>query len=157
VDAGGGEDRAAYRPAALEAADPGRARPPRAYHADRPKAYRERVGPEGFARAPVGTGPYRFTKMDVSAGVEFERFDDYYEGGPKGRPAIRRITAHHLSDAVTELTELLSGRVDWIWNINPEQMENVNRLPTLQAVQKDSMRVGYLQPDAGGAAAPATR
>ncbi|MBX6373193.1 MAG: ABC transporter substrate-binding protein [Acetobacteraceae bacterium] len=115
-----------------------------------PKAYRERVGPEGFARAPIGTGPYRFTKVDVSTGVEYERFDDYYQGGPKGRPAIQRITARYLSDAATEMTELLSGRVDWIWNINPDQMDNVNRLPTLQAVQQESMRVGYLQPDAAG-------
>ncbi|MBW8267916.1 ABC transporter substrate-binding protein [Caldovatus aquaticus] len=119
-----------------------------------PKAYRERVGPEGFARAPVGTGPYRFTKVDVSTGVEYERFDDYYQGGPKGRPAIQRITARYLSDAATEMTELLSGRVDWIWNINPDQMESVNRMPNLQAVQQESMRVGYLQPDAAGRSGP---
>ena len=55
-----------------------------------PQAYREQVGMEGFSRAPVGTGPYRITKFDVAGGVEYERFDGYYEGGPKGKPAIRR-------------------------------------------------------------------
>ena len=115
-----------------------------------PKAYRERVGPDGFSRAPVGTGPYRITKTDVAAGVEFERFDDYYAGGPKGKPAIQKLTARYIGDAATELTELLGQRVDWIWNMNPDQMANVNRLPYLQATQQESMRVGFLNLDAAG-------
>lgn len=115
-----------------------------------PKAYRERVGPEGYSRMPISTGPYRFTKVDVSNGVEYERFDGYYQGGPKGRPTIQKITARYLSDAATELTELLAQRVDWIWNINPDNIANVNRLPFLQAVQQESMRVGYLTMDAAG-------
>jgi peptide/nickel transport system substrate-binding protein len=115
-----------------------------------PKAYRERVGAEGFSRAPIGTGPYRITRVDVASIVEYERFDGYYLDGPKGRPAIRRITARFVTDAATELTELLAQRVDWIWNMNPDQVANVNRLPNLQAVRQESMRVGYLLPDAAG-------
>ncbi len=115
-----------------------------------PKAYRERVGAEGFSRAPIGTGPYRFTRVDVAAGVEYERFADYYQGGPKGRPAIQRLVARYIGDAATELTELLGQRVDWIWNMNPDQMANVNRLPYLQATQQESMRVGFLNLDAAG-------
>jgi peptide/nickel transport system substrate-binding protein len=115
-----------------------------------PKAYRERVGAEGFSRAPVGTGPYRFTKVDVASGVEFERFNDYYEGGPKGRPAIQKLVARYIGDAATELTELLGQRVDWIWNMNPDQVANVNRMPYLQATRQESMRVGFLNMDAAG-------
>ncbi|MCA3278946.1 MAG: ABC transporter substrate-binding protein [Roseomonas sp.] len=115
-----------------------------------PMAYRERVGDEGYARMPISTGPYRFTKVDVSNGVEYERFDGYYQGGPKGRPSIQRITARYLSDAATELTELLAQRVDWIWNMNPDNIANVNRMPFLQALQQETMRVGYLGMDAAG-------
>jgi peptide/nickel transport system substrate-binding protein len=115
-----------------------------------PKAYRERVGPEGFSRAPIGTGPYRFTRVDVAAGVEYDRFDDYYQGGPKGRPAIQKLVARYIGDAATELTELLGQRVDWIWNMNPDQIANVNRLPYLQATRQESMRVGFLNLDAAG-------
>jgi len=115
-----------------------------------PKAYRERVGPEGYARAPVGTGPYRLTRVDPGAQLEFERFEDYYQGSPKGRAAIRRMTVRFVPDAATELTELLAQRADWIWNINPDQFENVNRVPYLQAQRKESMRIGYLSIDAAG-------
>ena len=52
-----------------------------------PKAYREKVGLQGFAEKPIGTGPYK-----VSGGsgndVVFTRNDDYYEGGGKSKPKI---------------------------------------------------------------------
>ncbi|MBI3515057.1 MAG: ABC transporter substrate-binding protein [Proteobacteria bacterium] len=115
-----------------------------------PKAYRERVGAEGYARAPVGAGPYRITKVETSAKVEFERFEDYWQGSPKGRPAIKRLVVRFVPDAATEMTELLSGSTDWIWNLSPDQMDGVNAMPTLQAVRKESMRVGYLSIDAAG-------
>ena len=115
-----------------------------------PKAYREKVGPEGYTRAPVGAGPYRITKFDPGAAVEFERFDGYWQGSPKGRPAIRKLSVRFVPDATTEMTELLSGRTDWIWNLNPDQFDSVNKMPTVQAIRQESMRIGYLSIDAAG-------
>ncbi len=50
-----------------------------------PKAYRERVGGE-FSKQPVGTGPYKVTKVDGVTEIDIERNDDYFDG-PKGKPA----------------------------------------------------------------------
>ncbi len=119
-----------------------------------PKAYRERVGADGYARAPVGTGPYRIARVDPGALIEFERFEDHYRDSPKGRPAIRRMTVRFVPDAATEMTELLAGRADWIWNFNPDQFDSVGRMPTLQAVRQESMRIGYLSIDAAGRSGP---
>src|SRR5262249_32316261 len=83
-----------------------------------PKAYRERVGADGYAKAPVGAGPYKITKVDPSVSVDFERFEDYWAESPKGKPAIKKINARFLPDAATELTELLAQKTDWIWNLN---------------------------------------
>ncbi|MDQ8731613.1 ABC transporter substrate-binding protein [Bradyrhizobium sp. LHD-71] len=118
-----------------------------------PKAYREKVGPEGYAKAPVGAGPYKITKLESSASVEFERFDGYYDS-PKGKPAIKKLVVRFVTDAATELTELLSQRADWIWNLNPDQFDNVNKVPFLQAVRQESMRIGYLSMDAAGRTGP---
>jgi peptide/nickel transport system substrate-binding protein len=115
-----------------------------------PKAYREKVGPEGYAKAPIGTGPYKVTKFEAGMSVEMERFEDYWAGSPKGKPAIKKLSVRFVPDAATELTELLAGRVDWIWNMNPDQFDNVNKLPHLNAVRKESMRIGYLSLDAAG-------
>jgi peptide/nickel transport system substrate-binding protein len=115
-----------------------------------PKAYREKVGPEGYAKAPIGTGPYKVTKFEAGVSVDMERFEDYWAGSPKGKPAIKKLSVRFVPDAATELTELLAGRVDWIWNMNPDQFDNVNKLPHLSAVRKESMRIGYLSLDAAG-------
>ena len=115
-----------------------------------PKAYREKVGADGFAKAPVGAGPYKVTKVDPSVSVDFERFEDYWADSPKGKPAIKKINARFLPDAATELTELLAQKTDWIWNLNPDQMANVDKIPFLQTTRKESMRVGYMQIDAAG-------
>jgi peptide/nickel transport system substrate-binding protein len=114
-----------------------------------PKAYRERVGAEGYSKAPVGAGPYRFTKVEASV-LELERFADYYADSPRGRPAIGKMQIRFVPDAATEMTELLAGRTDFIWNFNPDQFDAVGRMPTLQALRQESMRVGYLGIDAAG-------
>lgn len=114
-----------------------------------PKAYREKVGPEGYAKAPVGAGPYRITKVEAGE-VDFERFEDYYADSPKGRPAIRRMVERFVPDAATEMTELLAGRADFIWNFNADQFDAVNRMPMLQALRQESMRVGFLRFDTAG-------
>src|SRR5882724_7512538 len=115
-----------------------------------PKAYREKVGAEGYAKAPVGAGPYKITKVESGVSIDFERFEDYWAGSPKGKAAIKKLSVRFVPDATTEMTELLAGRADWIWNLNPDQFDNVNKLPMLTAVRKESMRVGYLLLDAAG-------
>lgn len=115
-----------------------------------PKAYREKVGPEGFAAKPVGAGPYKIVKNEQGKEVVFERFDDYWAGSPKGKPAIKTLHVRFVSELATQVTELLAQRSDWMWNINPDQRENINKMPYLQAVQQESMRIGYVSIDAAG-------
>ncbi len=115
-----------------------------------PKAYREKVGPEGFSAKPVGAGPYKIVKNVQGQEVVFERFEDYWAGSPKGKPAIKTLQVRFVPDLATEVTQLLAKQVDWIWNINPDQMVQINKMPHLQAVQQESMRIGYLSIDAAG-------
>jgi peptide/nickel transport system substrate-binding protein len=115
-----------------------------------PKAYRERVGPETYAKQPVGAGPYRLVQVDASNVIHLERFDGYYADSPKGRPAIGKIQIRQVADASTELNELIGGRADWIWKYNADQFDNINRLPNLMAQRAESMRVGYVNMDAAG-------
>jgi peptide/nickel transport system substrate-binding protein len=115
-----------------------------------PKAYREKVGADGYAKAPIGTGPYRIVKWEAGKEVLFERFEEYWAGSAKGKPAIKTMFVRFVPDAATEFTELLAQRVDWIWQFNPDQFDNINKTPVLQAVRKESMRIGYLSIDAAG-------
>jgi peptide/nickel transport system substrate-binding protein len=119
-----------------------------------PKAYREKVGPDGFAAKPVGAGPYKIVRNEQGKEVVFERFDDYWAGSPKGKPAIKTLHVRFVPDLPTSVTELLAQRADWVWNINPDQMKGVNATPYLQAVQQESMRIGYMSIDAAGRSGP---
>ena len=115
-----------------------------------PKAYREKVGPEGFAAKPIGAGPYKIVKNEQGKEVVFERFEDYWAGSPKGKPAIKTLHVRFVPDLATEVTNLLAKQTDWIWNINPDQMAQINKMPHLQALQQESMRIGYMSIDAAG-------
>jgi peptide/nickel transport system substrate-binding protein len=115
-----------------------------------PKAYREKVGAEAYAKAPIGAGPYKVTSVEPGVSATFERFDGYWAGSPKGKAAIKNISVRYVPDAATEMTELLAQRADWIWQFNPDQAAGVNRMPNLQTVFKESMRIGFLSIDAAG-------
>jgi peptide/nickel transport system substrate-binding protein len=119
-----------------------------------PKAHREKIGADAYARAPIGTGPYKITKVDGTTQIDMERYDGYYSGSPKGRPAIRYIKIHQVPDAATEMAELLGGRADWIWGYNADQFDNIARVPNLQALRFGTMRVHFLTLDAAGRTAP---
>ena len=113
-----------------------------------PKAYRERVGAE-FSLHPIGTGPYTITKVDGVTEIDLVRNDGYYEG-PKGKPAIKNIVIKEVADATGELTQLLSGQSDWVWNVSADQLPKLAAMPTLQTATSESMRVAYVTPDSAG-------
>jgi peptide/nickel transport system substrate-binding protein len=115
-----------------------------------PKAYREKIGADAYAHAPIGTGPYKITRVDGTTQIDMERYDGYYAGSPKGRPAIRYIKIHEVPDATTELTELLGGKADWIWGYNADQFANITRMPNLEAVRFGTMRVHFMTVDGAG-------
>ena len=115
-----------------------------------PKAYRERVGAHEYSRHPVGTGPYKITRVDGVTEIDLERYDGYYADSPKGKASIGKIVIHEVPDSSTEMAELLGGRADWIWKFSPDQFDNVNRMPTVQALRAESMRIGYINMDAAG-------
>jgi peptide/nickel transport system substrate-binding protein len=115
-----------------------------------PQAYREKIGADAYAHAPIGTGPYKITKVDGTTEIDLERYDGYYAGSPKGRPAIRYIKIHEVPDATTELTELLGGRADWIWGYNADQFANIARMPNLQSLRVGTMRVHFVTIDGAG-------
>ena len=115
-----------------------------------PKTYREKVGVDDYARHPIGTGPYQITRVDGVTQIDLQRYHGYYADSPKGKPAIGKIVIHEVPDSSTEMAELLGGRADWIWKFSPDQYDNVNRMPTVQALRSESMRIGYIKMDAAG-------
>lgn len=78
-----------------------------------PHAWRT-MGAEAFARAPVGTGPFRLVKFDAER-MAFER-------APSWRAAdhISRLEVAIIPDGAARLQALLSGAVDLIEGLSPD-------------------------------------
>ena len=53
-------------------------------------------------------------------------------------------------EEATQVTMLLGNQADWIWYFNTDNFDNINRMPTLQAVRAESMRYGMVSLDAAG-------
>lgn len=61
-----------------------------------------------YARAPVGTGPYRFAKWKTHQYIVLEANPDYFEHAP----GIKRYVFRVIPDQAVEFLELVSGGVD---------------------------------------------
>ncbi len=115
-----------------------------------PKATRERLGADAYAKLPVGAGPYRITRVDGAAEVEMERYEGYYPDSPKGRPAIRRLIMRAINEPAGLTAEILGNRADWVWQVVPDAFDHLSQVPFLTGVRAESMRIGYLSLDAAG-------
>jgi peptide/nickel transport system substrate-binding protein len=92
-----------------------------------PKKYVEKVGDEGFKKAPVGAGPYKF--MSFSPGVELvmEAFEGYW----RKTPSVKRLVFKVITDESTRLAALKRNEVDIVYSIRGELAEELQRSPGL--------------------------
>jgi len=70
-----------------------------------PKAYYEKVGPEGFEAAPIGTGPYMVDKFERNAFVRLKANENYWGGAPE----FKTVTIKFVTDAAARVAEVESG------------------------------------------------
>ncbi|WP_428737375.1 peptide-binding protein [Sulfurimonas sp.] len=61
-----------------------------------------------FNTNPIGTGPYKLSKLEFSKDIELVAFDDYFEG----RAKIDKIAFHVIPDATTSFLMLKSSKLD---------------------------------------------
>ena len=52
-----------------------------------PKKYFEKVGEDGFRRAPIGAGPYKFVSLQPGIELVLEAFDGYW----RKTPSVKRL------------------------------------------------------------------
>ncbi len=92
-----------------------------------PKAYVEKVGVEGFKKAPVGAGPYRFVSFTPGVELVFEAFDGYW----RKTPTVKRLVFKVIPEEATRLAALKRGEVDLAYSIRGELAEELRRTPGL--------------------------
>jgi peptide/nickel transport system substrate-binding protein len=93
-----------------------------------PKKYVEKVGDDGFKKAPVGLGPYKFVSFTPGVEVVMEAFDQYW----RKRPNVRRLVFKVIPDESTRLAALKRGEVDIVYSIRGALAEELRRTPGVQ-------------------------
>jgi peptide/nickel transport system substrate-binding protein len=92
-----------------------------------PRKHVEKVGEDGFKKAPIGAGPYRFVSATPGVELVLEAFDGYW----RKAPSVKRLVFKGVPDATTRLAMLKRGEVDIAYAINGELGEEVRRSPGL--------------------------
>jgi peptide/nickel transport system substrate-binding protein len=92
-----------------------------------PRKYLEKVGDEGFKKAPIGAGPYRFVSFNPGVELVFEAQDSYW----RKSPSVKRLVFKSVPDEATRLAMLKRGEADVVYLLQSELAEEARRTPGL--------------------------
>jgi peptide/nickel transport system substrate-binding protein len=93
-----------------------------------------------FNRNPVGNGPFRFVSWTANQQVVFEANPDFV----LGRPNLDRVVFRIIPEQTTELTELLTGRLDLIRAVLPAEAPRVENNDGTRLITYPSRSYTYL-------------
>ena len=88
-----------------------------------PKKYVEQVGDEGFKKAPIGAGPYKFVSFAPGLELTMEANDQYW----RKKPSVQRLVFKVIPDESTRLAALKRGEIDIAYSIRGELAEEIER------------------------------
>jgi peptide/nickel transport system substrate-binding protein len=109
------------------------------------KVIREK-GHEWMQENPVGTGPYKLVKWAKKQEHLLMRNDDYW--GPK--PAFKYVRIRIIPEQATQIAELISGGVDIIKAVPPDQMDVINKSGQARTSTSPILRTAFIQLDQAG-------
>jgi peptide/nickel transport system substrate-binding protein len=93
-----------------------------------PKKYVEKVGDDGFKKAPIGAGPFKFVSFNPGVELVMEAWDGYWRKAPN----IKRMVFRSLPDESTRAAALKAGEVDLVYLLSGPTAEEIRRTPGLR-------------------------
>jgi peptide/nickel transport system substrate-binding protein len=106
-----------------------------------PKAYVEKVGDDGFKKAPIGAGPYRFVSFNPGIELVMEAFEGYWRKAPH----IKRLVYRSMPEETTRAAALKKGEVDIAYLLTGPVAEDIRRTAGFKLVApKESPAVFWI-------------
>ena len=93
-----------------------------------------------FNANPVGTGPYKFVKWTLGDSVEFEAFEDYWEGAP----AIKKLTYRIIPEGSSRTIALEAGEVDFIVEVETNDLARLEETEGISVINKTGTAFNFL-------------
>ena len=101
----------------------------------------QKEGAEGFGKAPVGTGPYKFKEWIPGTRLALDAFNGYWRGPAR----IKHVVIRPIPELSTRISELETGGVDIIMQVPPDQVARLKKNPSLKIVGVASTQPMVLQ------------
>jgi len=92
-----------------------------------PRKYVEKVGDDGFKKAPIGAGPYKFVSFNPGVELVLEAFEPYWHNTPR----VKRLVLKVIPDESTRLAALKRGEIDIAYSIRGELAQELQHTPGL--------------------------
>lgn len=97
----------------------------------KPKLYIESVGNDGFARKPVGTGPFEFADRQRGQFLAMRRFPGYW--GAKA--SVAEVTIKIAPEEQSRIAQVMAGEADVATPVSPVLAARLGSMPALQVVR----------------------
>jgi peptide/nickel transport system substrate-binding protein len=107
-------------------------------------------GHDWMQENPVGTGPYKLVKWSRKQEHQMVRNDDYWGS----KPHFKHVRVRIIPEQATQIAELLSGGVDVIKAVPPDQMDVINKSGQARTVTSPILRTAYIKLDQPGRNGP---
>jgi peptide/nickel transport system substrate-binding protein len=104
-----------------------------------PPKYFSTTAVEDLAKKPVGTGPYKFVSWVRDGDLVMEANPGYW--GQK--PVIQQVTMRTIPEPGTRVSALLSGDVDVITAVSPDELDRINRSGRARALTLPGNRIPF--------------
>ncbi len=105
-----------------------------------PKDYFEKVGAEGFEKAPIGSGPYMLDAFERDSFVRLKRFDKYW--GPA--PAFETVIFKFVTDASSRVAEIESASSDITIEVPYEQFDRLAAIDGIEGASTPVSDIGMI-------------
>lgn len=92
-----------------------------------PAKYFQQVGPEGFAKAPIGTGAYKFKEWKKDSYLDIVAWPD----GWRGKAKVDEILFRVIPEESTRVAELQSGGIDIALYLSPSTVQSLKSDPNI--------------------------
>ena len=93
-----------------------------------------------FNAEPIGTGAYKFVKWTLGDSLEFEAFEDFWEG----EPPIKHMTWRIIPEGSSRTIALEAGEIDYIVEVETNDLSRLEADEKVTLVQKTGTQFNYM-------------
>jgi peptide/nickel transport system substrate-binding protein len=105
-----------------------------------PKKYVEKVGDDGFKKAPIGAGPYKVVSFNPGVELVMEAYEGYW----RKVPSVKRLVFRSMTDETTRAAALKAGELDIVYLLSGPTAQDIKRTSGLKLAAAMPPGVPYL-------------